>query len=271
MCQAALLSVATAVAGARWDTPQLEHAETDRKVIAGRILLKWGSYFEKVDGQDRKVWAATLWPTLASADPENLQRALQAVTYEGMGNALLGQRPYDAQIIDRLARSKSEARNPVTKALGDLAADLVFTPVVPCRIVDTRSSGVRIAANATRELDASNPGGDFSSQGASATDCGIPANPAALSLSVTGLNNVATGYLRVFPYSGTSAQGSTRASQHLEYHDYQRHHRSGLPGLYPGIGSIRDYQPPLRDIREPILHGAAGNPAGMQEKVGALC
>lgn len=184
--------------------------DVDRKVAAGRILLKWGGYVEKVNGQDRKAWAAALWPSLAAADPHNLQNALEAVTYEGMRNALLGQRPYDDQIIDRAARSKSTgtSANPGTKALGSLAADLVFTPITPCRIVDTRVSGVRIAANGSRDLDASNTGGDFSSQGGSETDCGIPANPAALALSVTGLNNTTTGFIRVFPYDGTNAQGS---------------------------------------------------------------
>ena len=183
-------------------------AEPDRKVTAGRILLKWGSYVEKVKGQSRRDWAVALWPSLASASLENLQRALQAVTYEGMRNALLGQRPFDDQIIDGMARAKSSGSNPVTSALGSLAADLVFTPVTPCRIVDTRVGGVRIAANASRDLDASHAGGSFITQGGSDTDCGIPANPAALALSVTGLNNTTTGYIRVYPYDGTSAQGS---------------------------------------------------------------
>ena len=178
--------------------------EADRKVEAGRILLKWGGYVEKVEGQDRKAWAAAMWPSLASADLDNLQKASRAVTYEGMRNALLGQRPYDDQIIDRMARAKGMA----VKTLGQSAADLVFTPIAPCRIVDTRVAGGRIATNVTRDLDASNVGGDFTAQGGSNTDCGIPANPAALALSVTGLSNTTTGYLRVFPFNGTSAQGS---------------------------------------------------------------
>lgn len=185
--------------------------EADRKVTAGRILLKWGAYVEKVNGQNRRAWAAALWPSLANADLDNLQKASRAVTYEGMRNALLGQRPNDDQIIDRLARSNTKVGvkgNPVTKALGSLASDLVFTPITPCRIVDTRVPNDRIGAGATRDLDASNPGGNFTAQGGSNTNCGIPANPAALALSVTGLGNLGTGYLRVFPYDGTSAQGS---------------------------------------------------------------
>ena len=182
--------------------------ESDRKVEAGRLLLKWGGYVEKVEGQDRKAWAAAMWPSLANADLDNLQKASRAVTYEGMRNALLGQRPYDDQVIDRMSRSMPKAGGAVTKALGSLAADLVFTPITPCRIVDTRVTNDRLGAGATRNLDASNFGGNFTSQGGSNTNCSIPANPAALALSVTGLGNTTTGYLRVFPFNGTSAQGS---------------------------------------------------------------
>ena len=184
--------------------PPARPTEAGRKLEAGRILLKWGGYVEKVEGRDRKAWAAALWPSLASADLDNLRRASRAVTYEGMRNALLGQRPYDDEVVDRMARSRELA----VKSLGNAGADLVFTPVTPCRIVDTRVLNDRIGAGAIRALDASNVGGDFSLQGGSDTNCGIPANPAALALSVTGVNNAATGYLRVFPFDGTSAQGS---------------------------------------------------------------
>ena len=195
-------------AGERVHVQAKRLAESDRKVEAGRILLKWGGYVEKVEGQDRKAWAKSMWPSLAGADLDNLQKASRAVTYEGMRNALLGQRPYEDQIVDRMARSSTKASGVAAKALGSLAADLVFTPITPCRIVDTRVAGGRIATNITRDLDASNVGGNFTSQGGSNTNCGIPANPAALALSVTGLSTTSTGYLRVVPFTGTSAQGS---------------------------------------------------------------
>ena len=195
---------ANPAAPSREPAPQTRLSEVARKVEAGRILLKWGGYVEKVQGQSRQEWAAAMWPSLANADLDNLQKASQAVTFEGMRNALLGQRPYDDQIIDRMARSKSLA----IKTLGQTAADLVFTPITPCRIVDTRVPSDRIGAGATRNLDASNPGGNFTAQGGSNTNCGIPANPAALALSVTGLGNTTTGYLRIFPFNGTSAEGS---------------------------------------------------------------
>ncbi len=193
------------------ETKTTRLSEADRKVTAGRILLKWGPYVEKVKGQERRAWAAALWPSLQSADLANLQKASKAVTYEGMRNALLGQHPSDSEIINQAARVKTSTKSNslLVKSLGDLGADLVFTPLTPCRIVDTRVVGGRLVPNTIIALDASNPGGTFNSQGGSnSSDCNIPANPAALALSVTALENLTTGYIRVYPYDKTNAHGS---------------------------------------------------------------
>lgn len=184
-------------------------SEANRKVVAGRILLKWGGYVEKVHGAERRAWAAALWPTLASADLGNLDKALKAVTYEGMRNALLGQQPRDDQVLDRLARSRVPAGDVAGKALGSLAEDLVFTPVTPCRIVDTRVLGGPLQANNSPvPLYVSQPDGNFTAYGGSNTNCDIPAHPAAVALSVTALNNTTKGFLRVFPYGRPPSEGS---------------------------------------------------------------
>ena len=57
-------------------------------------------------------------------------------------------------------------------ALGDTQADLVYTPVTPCRIIDTRLGGGIMAANTTRDFLVT--GTDYSAQGGSATGCGVP-------------------------------------------------------------------------------------------------
>ena len=64
------------------------------------------------------------------------------------------------------------------KALGDANADLTYTPVTPCRLVDTRVVGGPIATNASRDFKVwvnVNSGG-FTAQGGEATDCNVPAN-----------------------------------------------------------------------------------------------
>ena len=184
-------------------------SEAGRKIVAGRILLKWGGYVEKVNGIDRRAWAAGLWPTLAAADLGNLDKALKAITYEGMRNALLGQQPQDDRVLDRMARSGMSTGRLAGKALGGLAEDLVFTPVTPCRIADTRVLGGPLHANSSPvSLHVSQPAGNFSAYGGSNTNCNIPAHPAAVALSVTALDNATTGYLRVFPYGRPPSEGS---------------------------------------------------------------
>src|SRR5439155_14966640 len=61
---------------------------------------------------------------------------------------------------------------PAPDLLGDSAADLVYTPVTPCRILDTRIVGGPIAAGGQRNFLVT--GTNLSGQGGSATGCGVP-------------------------------------------------------------------------------------------------
>ena len=93
--------------------------------------------------------------------------------------------------------------------LGSLTSDLVFTPLTPCRIVDTRVAGGTIAAGATRGFKAW--GASFAAQGGSATNCGIPQNTnvAALELNLVVVGTLADGYITAFPYGVTQPNAST--------------------------------------------------------------
>ena len=91
------------------------------------------------------------------------------------------------QGIDKVDSTKAPLA--ASKALGDVNADLTYTPVTPCRIVDTRSgAGGTLNAGDTRNWLASNPGATFTTQGGSATDCGIPVKPAAVLVNLTVAN-----------------------------------------------------------------------------------
>jgi hypothetical protein len=83
--------------------------------------------------------------------------------------------------------------------LGDSQADLVYTPVAPCRIIDTRIAGGPIAGGATRSFRVT--GTDLSPQGGSATGCGIPSGPAtAAVINFVAVNPAGAGDLRITPY-----------------------------------------------------------------------
>jgi hypothetical protein len=83
--------------------------------------------------------------------------------------------------------------------LGDSQADLVYTPVTPCRIIDTRLAGGVIAAGMTRDFLVT--GTNYSAQGGSAAGCGIPFGPTtAVMVNFVAVNPRGAGNLRVTPY-----------------------------------------------------------------------
>jgi len=83
--------------------------------------------------------------------------------------------------------------------VGDSQADLVYTPVTPCRIIDTRLAGGPIAGGTTRDFRVT--GTDLSAQGGSATGCGIPSGPAtAAVINFVAVTPAGPGDLRITPF-----------------------------------------------------------------------
>jgi hypothetical protein len=86
------------------------------------------------------------------------------------------------------------------KALGDPNTDLVYTPISPCTIVDTRNVGGIVSANSFRSFDAINVAGNFASQGGNgSSDCGIPAGAKAIAASVSIFSTTTNGYVTLYP------------------------------------------------------------------------
>jgi hypothetical protein len=84
------------------------------------------------------------------------------------------------------------------KSLGDTRDDLVFTPVTPCRIVDTRNAVGALQASVTRNYDGYTDT-TFGTQGGVASNCGVPPNAAALALSIAAVQPAAAGFIRMWP------------------------------------------------------------------------
>ncbi len=88
-------------------------------------------------------------------------------------------------------------------ALGSPSSDLVYTPITPCRIVDTRNvPSVAFTALSTRDFIGWGP--SFAAQGGAANDCGLPRgvdgpNNAALALNFAIVGPAADGYITAFP------------------------------------------------------------------------
>lgn len=180
---------------------------TERKALINQVVIKWSSYVQKVRGVKPQDWARSMAATFATADIGNFRRAAGMTTYEGMVATLLGQQTSDAKIINSLARNGSLAN---LQALASPTSGLVYTVITPCRVLDTRGAvGGRLVANSVSSFEDSRPGGSFADQGGSATDCGIPADPAAVVMNVVSVRPDAPGYLTVFPYGVAKPLSST--------------------------------------------------------------
>ena len=97
------------------------------------------------------------------------------------------------------------------KALGDAATDLVYVPITPCRILDTRVAGGAIAANGTRDVDVTAVS-SYSFQGGDASNCGgagAAGSFAAVAVNFTVVTPSAAGYITAYPYGTTRPLAAT--------------------------------------------------------------
>lgn len=188
-----------------------------RGELSRQFVLKWGHYVERVYKVPAGTWARRMVPNFVRADATNLRRAAARDTFEGALAELngTGHALPDRQAIDRLARASMARSTAKSKSgdlpmLGALGNDLVYTPLQPCRIVDTRSSAPGpIAANSTRSFVGINAA-NFTGQGGSATNCGtLGLNATALALNITAVTPGGAGYATVFPHGTTQPLASS--------------------------------------------------------------
>ncbi len=87
------------------------------------------------------------------------------------------------------------------QTLGTSAAELVYTPVTPCRIINTLLAGGAIAAGGTRSFRVT--GTNFSAQGGSSGNCNVPVGATGAVINFVAVNPAGAGDLRFTPF-GTS-------------------------------------------------------------------
>jgi|RhiMetdeSRZDD1v2_1073273.scaffolds.fasta_scaffold92530_2 hypothetical protein len=105
-----------------------------------------------------------------------------------------------AKSLKELDAIRSSGRGlGLTPVAASRAQELVYTPLTPCRIIDTRVAGGAIAAGATRSFLVTGTG--FTSQGGVAGTCGIPFGAAtAAVINFVAVNATAPGDVRVTPF-----------------------------------------------------------------------
>jgi len=170
----------------------------------------------------------------AAANQERAQRReeAKAVVAASLQERLV--RPVPADVIEREARSivrslndqQVEAlvssssggealQNVTAQALGDAESDLLFVPVTPCRIIDTRLAGGRIAPGpaGVRHFEVAGTTG-FEAQGGQAGGCGIPLAAGDTPLATAAVINfvavgpLGPGHLRAWEFGQTPPNAS---------------------------------------------------------------
>lgn len=186
----------------------------ERGELTRQFVTKWGMYVQRVYNVPVGTWAKRMVPNFVAADATNFRNALKRDTFEGAMAELsgVGHRISDTQAIDRLAKASlgqgSDAAKTVAAKFGDLNQDLVYTPILPCRIVDTRATAAgAIASNSSRSFDAINAS-SFAGQGGSATNCGtLGVSATAVAISLIAVTPSTAGYATAYPF-GTPQPGT---------------------------------------------------------------
>jgi len=89
----------------------------------------------------------------------------------------------------------------------DTTQESEYTPIAPCRIVDTRSAGGPIASGGTRSFYAVGTFG-FAPQGGKSGGCGVPYAASAEQVTITAVGATGNGFLKAYP-SGSALPGAT--------------------------------------------------------------
>lgn len=92
-----------------------------RGELVHQIVKKWGPHVQEAYKADVFQWAKDMGPLFAELPVDMLQKAANAKTFDAMNDALLV----------KSASSNMQAIAP--QLIGDLASDLTYVPVTPCR------------------------------------------------------------------------------------------------------------------------------------------
>lgn len=181
-------------------TRPVSSAETQaakRADLEAQIVAKWGNHVQeayKVSAQD---WSGQIAPFFKAASLGSMQRALSARNFSEMNGALS---------LDGV-----KTGGALRKLLGEITNDLVYVPVTPCRLFDTRLAGGVITAGTTRNFDITAVT-DYSFQGGDASNCngvGSAGSFAAAAINFTVVFPIGQGFITAYPFLATRPTAAT--------------------------------------------------------------
>lgn len=186
---ALMLGIALASAvGARDTAPAPALTEADRAILTRIVVETWAPH---VEPEHLEGWLESVEERAGSVPLGWVEAAAAALDLRSMELALEGLAPLDA---------------PMPAAFGDPGGNLVFNPLPPCRLLDTRQPSPRggvIPNNTERTFKGYNV--NFQTvQGGANSNCGLTwvVQPEALAITLVAVNPGGDGYLTAYPTGG---------------------------------------------------------------------
>jgi hypothetical protein len=167
--------------------PEEQAARVARHAEAQRLVTQWIEQ-QLLRKADQKVIAADAKRIVASLSEAQVEALVGG---EDLARLLAPGRTGEP-VQAMTAASSAGLKNVFDAALGDSDSDLLFVPVPPCRILDTRVAGGPIAAHEIRSFEVVGTQG-FDAQGGNPGGCGIPQGATTPIARSVVINFVAVG------------------------------------------------------------------------------
>jgi len=194
---------------------QIDQINQNKQSFIDTLIASW------TPDVDAKIFgdvSTQLLPLMQAATPWKLYAASLVGDYTGMIQVLRGDISA-GKVINTLSSAQPHAKassslavgsasSLIALALGSTTSQLVFTPIPPCRMADTRNTGARtgiLAAGVPRTFDLTT-GGFTKGQGGTGSCPGLTSfNVAAWSVNMTVTGYDDNGYLQAYPFGGSAA------------------------------------------------------------------
>jgi hypothetical protein len=196
------IALVLVVSGAAWAQAADQETRVARRVEAQEMVAKALS--------ERMVRAVE--PAVVAQDAKRMVKGMtdeqvEAVLAGDDLNEVLARGPKSLQAMS-VSSSDSKLQSVTAQAVGDPASDLLFVPVAPCRVIDTRVGGGQMAAGETRNFVITGSG-SLAAQGGSASGCGIPQGAttpqaAAVMINLVAVDATGKGNLAAWQYGQTA-------------------------------------------------------------------
>jgi hypothetical protein len=205
--------------------PDYLKVDLARSNVVSGVLSKWS--FEIPASQ-----RASLHNQLNSLAAPQLASAAKAASFDEVLGVIV------SSSID-VPGAASEARVTAdrAKALGEMDRDLVYTPVTPCRLVDTRLVSAPLANNTRTAFIAYSRGAGFAAQGGAASSCNVPTSGEvrAIAANVTVVSPSSFGNVTVQPFGAPIASSMVNFNADLGL-------ATANAGIVPlSVGQTRDF------------------------------